>query len=71
MGPRQLSNRCLGAAAFSGLGVYSYVSGQHQLERQRAKILASGTRFGLQARQRGITALSTMLIGIGLYRLVN
>lgn len=60
-----------GAGAFGGLGVYTYLSGQKQLDMQRARILASGTRFGIRSRQRGITVLSSVLVGIGLWRLVN
>lgn len=60
-----------GASAFIGLGAYSYLSGQHQLQQQRAKILSSKSMFGMQARQAGITVMATALVMMGLYRLRN
>jgi hypothetical protein len=63
--------RVTGAAAFIGLGAYSYFSGHAQLRQQESKILKSGTRLGLKSRQMGITGIAMSLVGLGLYRLVN
>jgi hypothetical protein len=63
--------RVTGAAAFIGLGAYSYFSGHAQLRQQEAKILKSGTMFGIRSRQMGITGIAMSLVGLGLYRLVN
>jgi hypothetical protein len=61
----------LGAAAFMGLGVYSYFSGHSQLKAQQAKILKSKSLFGLKSRQAGITGIALTLAGMGFWRLVN
>lgn len=61
----------LGAAAFMGLGAYSYFSGQSQLRAQQAKILKSKSLFGLKSRQAGITGIALTLAGMGFWRLVN
>lgn len=61
----------LGSAAFVGLGAYSYFSGLHHLERNKAAILKSGSRFGLQSRRTGLVGIAMALAGIGFYRLVN
>jgi len=63
--------RVLGAGAFIGLGVYSYFSGKHQLQQQQAKIMKSGSLFGMRARQGGITSIAAILVGMGFWRLVN
>jgi Domain of unknown function (DUF4536) len=63
--------RVTGAAAFIGLGAYSYFSGRAQLRQQEAKILKSGTMFGIRSRQIGITGIAMSLVSLGLYRLVN
>lgn len=63
--------RITGAAAFVGLGAYSYWSGHSQLREQRAKILASKSMFGMKSRQAGITSIAMALVGVGLYRLAN
>ncbi|KAL2071577.1 hypothetical protein VTL71DRAFT_12812 [Oculimacula yallundae] len=63
--------RITGAAAFAGLGAYSYFSGHSQLKAQEAKILASKSIFGMKSRQAGITSIALTLAGIGFYRLVN
>jgi hypothetical protein len=73
---RDRPNDCLpckitGAAAFIGLGAYSYFSGHAQLRQQRAEILKSGTIFGLRTRQMGITGIALSLVGMGLWRLAN
>ena len=61
----------LGAAAFMGLGIYSYFSGHTQLQAQQAKILQSKSMFGMKSRQAGITSIAISLVGMGLWRLVN
>ncbi len=60
-----------GSTAFAGLGVYSYYTGHRNLELQRQRILQSGSRFGMRSRGAGITSIATMLVGLGLWRLVN
>ena len=66
-----LTLRCLGASAFIGLGTYSYFSGRYQLRRQEAAILKSGSMFGMRTRQTGISGIAAVLIGMGLWRLIN
>lgn len=61
----------LGASAFIGLGVYSYISGHSQLREQRARQLAEKSLLGLRARKASITGLAGVLVGLGVYRLVN
>ncbi|KXJ91011.1 hypothetical protein Micbo1qcDRAFT_234250 [Microdochium bolleyi] len=61
--------RITGGSAFLGLAAYSYVSGTSQLRQQEAKILASGSRFGMRSRHFGIAATSAGLAWLGLYRL--
>ncbi|KAL2263786.1 hypothetical protein VTK26DRAFT_5078 [Humicola hyalothermophila] len=63
--------RIVGGGAFLGLAAYSYLSGQSQLEKQRAKILASGSRFGMRSRSMGITGISLALAWLGLWRLTK
>ncbi|KAI9740877.1 MAG: hypothetical protein M1818_004482 [Claussenomyces sp. TS43310] len=63
--------RVTGAAAFVGLGTYSYLSGHRQLREQQAQILKSGSMFGMRSRQMGITGIAMTLVGMGLWRLVN
>lgn len=61
----------LGASAFLGLGVYSYVSGQSQLQKRKATIDRNSSIFKLRARQTGITGVATVLMGMGVWRLIN
>lgn len=71
---RQPANRSFynpGASAFIGLGVYSYISGHSQLREQRARQLAEKSLLGLRARKASITGLAGVLVGLGVYRLVN
>ncbi|KAE8445322.1 hypothetical protein EG329_013560 [Mollisiaceae sp. DMI_Dod_QoI] len=63
--------RLTGAAAFMGLGAYSYFSGHSQLKAQQAKILASKSMFGMKSRQAGITGIAMTLGLMGFWRLVN
>ncbi|KAN0108310.1 hypothetical protein V8E51_008052 [Hyaloscypha variabilis] len=63
--------RITGAAAFMGLGAYSYFSGHAQLRVQRAKIIESKSLFGFKSRQAGITGIALTLAGMGFWRLVN
>ncbi|KAK7932340.1 hypothetical protein PG985_003052 [Apiospora marii] len=64
-----MSCRVTGGGAFLGLSAYSYWSGMNQLERQQAKILASGSRFGMRSRKFGITATSVGLAWLGIWRM--
>ena len=52
----------LGAAAFMGLGVYSYFSGHAQLKAQQAKILQSKSLFGLKSRQAGTVSYTHLTL---------
>ncbi|KAL1881448.1 hypothetical protein VTK73DRAFT_3966 [Phialemonium thermophilum] len=61
--------KVIGGGAFLGLAAYSYLSGQAQLERQRAKILQSNSMFGMRSRKLGITGISLALAWMGLWRL--
>ncbi|KAJ4302555.1 hypothetical protein N0V88_002705 [Collariella sp. IMI 366227] len=63
--------KIVGGGAFLGLAGYSYYSGHQQLEQQRAKIMASGSRFGMRSRSLGITGISLALVWCGLWRLVK
>ncbi|KAI0134453.1 hypothetical protein BJ170DRAFT_609950 [Xylariales sp. AK1849] len=61
--------RVVGGGAFIGLAAYSYISGTSQLEKQRAKILASKSMFGIRSRRFGIAATSMGLAWLGVWRL--
>lgn len=67
--------RLMGSAAFTGLGVYTYWSGRHQLNERKAEIsrqVANGTtKFGLAARRANLVVISATLVAVGAYRLVN
>ncbi|KAI0114470.1 hypothetical protein GGR51DRAFT_556332 [Nemania sp. FL0031] len=58
-----------GGGAFIGLAAYSYFSGNAQLERQRAAILASKSMFGMRSRRFGIATTSLGLAWLGIWRL--
>jgi hypothetical protein len=60
-----------GSATFTGLGIYSYASGMSQLREREMEIMKSGSRVTMQARRLGIFGLSSVLVGLGVYRLVN
>ncbi|KAJ1326577.1 DUF4536 domain-containing protein [Microdochium nivale] len=62
--------RITGGTAFLGLAAYSYFSGTSQLRQQEAKILASGSRFGMGSRRFGIAATSAGLAWLGIYRML-
>lgn len=65
-------NRTTGAAAFTGLGAYIYISGRSQLLEQQHKLAKkAGTMGGLRARMAGTGLLASTFVGMGLYRLVN
>ncbi|KAK0644475.1 hypothetical protein B0T16DRAFT_430585 [Cercophora newfieldiana] len=66
-----LGCKVVGGGAFLGLAAYSYLSGQSQLERQKAKILASKSMFGMRSRKLGITGISLGLAWMGLWRLLK
>ncbi|KAI2466680.1 hypothetical protein F4781DRAFT_405073 [Annulohypoxylon bovei var. microspora] len=61
--------RIVGGGAFLGLAAYSYMSGQRQLEKNQARILASKSIFGMRSRRMGITATSLGLAWLGIWRL--
>jgi len=58
-----------GGGAFLGLAGYSYITGQQQLELQKAKIMASKSMFGMRSRSMGITGISLGLAWLGFWRL--
>lgn len=60
-----------GAGAFTGLGVYTYLSGNAQLNANRAEILKKGGQMSFALRRGGIGATAIGLIALGFYRLVN
>ncbi|KAI1118528.1 hypothetical protein F5Y14DRAFT_446890 [Nemania sp. NC0429] len=64
-----LGCRVVGGGAFLGLAAYSYFSGNSQLERQRATILASKSMFGMRSRKLGIATTSLGLAWLGIWRL--
>ncbi|PNS18005.1 hypothetical protein CAC42_3964 [Sphaceloma murrayae] len=63
------SCRVMGASAFGGLGVYSYITGHNELTKREAEILKSSSRIKIPARRMGVTVTSAVLVGLGLYRL--
>jgi hypothetical protein len=63
--------RTIGAGAFIGLGVYSYITGHSQLRAAEKEILKSGKWIGMRTRRAGITGMAATLVGLGLYRFVN
>lgn len=66
-----LSCKITGATAFTGLGAYSYFSGKKQLNLREAAIKKSGSRFGMQSRQAGITGIALTFVGMGIWRLIH
>ena len=81
-----LSCRIIGASAFTGLGVYAYVSGRRQLlsqaraangilevHKHRGILGVRGTLLGapgIRGRMAALTFLSAGLIGAGGWRLI-
>ncbi|KAK4447926.1 putative exosome complex exonuclease [Podospora aff. communis PSN243] len=63
--------KLVGSAAFIGLGAYTYFSGNSQLEQQKARILASKSRFGMRSRRMGIASISLGLAAMGFWRLAG
>ncbi|KAI4834383.1 hypothetical protein E4T44_08850 [Aureobasidium sp. EXF-8845] len=63
-----LSCRVMGATAFGSLGAYTYWSGHRELRTREQEIMRSGSRLTMAARRLGITGLSGMLVGLGLWR---
>jgi len=53
------------------LGGYVYFSGRAALREKGPELLKSGSRVGLQGRMMGLMALSSTLVALGAYRLVN
>lgn len=64
-----MCNENAGGSAFLGLAAYSYFSGHAQLEKQKARILASKSMFGMRSRRLGITGISLGLAWLGIWRL--
>ncbi|KAI1099242.1 hypothetical protein F4804DRAFT_322468 [Jackrogersella minutella] len=61
--------RIVGGGAFLGLAAYSYISGQRELEKNQARILASKSMFGMGSRRLGIASISIGLAWMGIWRL--
>ncbi|KAK3316728.1 hypothetical protein B0H66DRAFT_605003 [Apodospora peruviana] len=66
-----LSCKLVGSGAFFGLAAYNYWSGHQQLTQQKAKILASNSRFGIRSRRLGVTGISLALGWLGAWRLMK
>lgn len=64
-------NHYTGASAFIGLGAYVYYSGKQGLKERGHIIARQSGMGGLRWRLRGLALLSSSLVGMGLYRLVN
>jgi len=64
-------DKTLGAAAFVGLGAYSFWSGMYHINTKQKQILKSGSPFGIASRKAGIAGIAATLCGMGMYRLVN
>jgi len=60
-----------GATAFIALGTYTYISGTTSLRANKNTILKSGSMFGIKSRQTALAGTSLMLVGAGIYRLLN
>jgi hypothetical protein len=58
----------IGASAFGTLGAYTYWSGHRELRTREQEIMRSGSKLTMAARRLGITGLSGMLVGLGLWR---
>lgn len=66
--PKVSADRSIGATAFGTLGAYTYWSGHRELRTREQEILRSGSKLTMSARRLGITGLSGVLVGLGLYR---
>jgi hypothetical protein len=62
------TNTPLGATAFGSLGAYTYWSGHRELRTREQEIMRSGAKLTMAARRLGITGLSGMLVGLGMWR---
>lgn len=60
-----------GSAAFTGLGIYSLVTGMSQLKKREYEILKSGSKIPMVLRQANVFLFSGVLVGLGVYRLYN
>ncbi|RMD40987.1 hypothetical protein DV735_g4113, partial [Chaetothyriales sp. CBS 134920] len=65
------SCRVLGSTALVSLGGYTYFSGMRQLRLQSQAIELSKSKYKVGSRQLGIVLLSSSLIGLGMYRMIN
>ena len=61
----------LGATTFVAAGAYTYISGMTSLRANKTVILKSGSMFGIKSRQTALAGTSLMLVGAGVYRLLN
>jgi len=52
-------------------GTFTYVSGTMSLHTNKSAILKSGSMFGIKSRQTTLAGISLMLVGAGIYRLLN
>lgn len=53
------------------LGTYTYYSGMKQLRDRQNIIRMSKSKYKTGSRQLGIISLSSTLVGLGIYRLLN
>ncbi|RMZ82241.1 hypothetical protein DV738_g1835, partial [Chaetothyriales sp. CBS 135597] len=65
------SCRVLGSTALVSLGGYTYFSGMRQLRLQSQAIELSKSKYKVGSRQLGIVLLSSTLVGLGMYRMIN
>ena len=68
---KKIAKNFLGTGVFVGAGVYTYVSGRAALRENQAKILKSGSMFGLRSRHLALGTTSLALVGAGVYRWLN
>ncbi|KAF1833469.1 hypothetical protein BDW02DRAFT_500636 [Decorospora gaudefroyi] len=60
--------RIIGSATFLGLGAFTYVTGHSQIRANEAAIRASKPIFGMRSRRAAISGMSTVMLGLGVYR---
>lgn len=59
-----------GATAFTGLGIYTYLSGHRQIRQMSGNELREASKLNLLLRRSGINGVALALVGAGLYRLL-
>ena len=67
----KLCSLSTGAGAFIGAGAYVYISGRNGLKDREKEIMKRSRYIGMRGRLTSLTILSSTLVGLGLYRLIN